>query len=209
MERALSPHRSRRRGAQLRFGDSGSTNPVGQGGIAYLMENRYGVVMPRPPQVRSSPASSRPYRRPWRRVKRRRHLAPLRGYLHGPGSGGTLRGTPSRRARQWGIRLTVESMASPTALPARCNSPSTPRSRTLRGLGIALQVRSYEGRSMGPALEASNARTCLPRSGASPVAATASGSGSIPYRHRVDQALVSAANRTRQSVPWRPPARPP
>jgi 2-isopropylmalate synthase len=133
----------------------------GKGGVAYLLETGYGVVMPRRLQVEFSgevqrhadshgiemsaadiwQLFSRTYLecdRPVRYVEH--HL-----FEHGAAQG---------------IRLAVEVDGGHHLLTGEGNGPIDAAVHALQGLGIAVQVRSYEERATSPSREAGNAQAC-------------------------------------------------
>jgi 2-isopropylmalate synthase len=133
----------------------------GKGGIAYLMETEHGVVMPRRLQVEFSGVVQRhtdqhggevsaaeiwelfaaTYLDTARPVRYREHHL----FEHGNAQG---------------IRLNVEINGVPHLLTGEGNGPIDAAVHALQGVGIAVQVRSYEERSMSPSREAGNARAC-------------------------------------------------
>jgi 2-isopropylmalate synthase len=133
----------------------------GKGGVAYLLETGYGVVMPRRLQVEFSgevqrhadsqgiemsaadiwQLFSRTYlecERPVRYVEH--HL-----FEHGAAQG---------------IRLAVEVDGVHHLLTGEGNGPIDAAVHALQGLGITVQVRSYEERATSPSREAGNAQAC-------------------------------------------------
>ncbi len=131
----------------------------GKGGIAYLMETEHGVVMPRRLQVEFSGVVqqhtdthggevsaddiwaifSRTYLENAAPVRYREHHL----YEHGSAQG---------------IRLSVDIDGTPHILTGEGNGPINAAVHALQSAGIALQVRSYEERSMVPVGEDGNAR---------------------------------------------------
>ena len=133
----------------------------GKGGIAYLLESEYGVVMPRRLQVEFSGVVQ----------------------AHADACGGEVSaadiwqlfadtyidtGEPVRyvehhlfeRGDAQGIRLRVEIDGRAHLLAGEGNGPIDAAVHALRGIGIAVQVRSYEERSMGASGDGGNARAC-------------------------------------------------
>jgi 2-isopropylmalate synthase len=133
----------------------------GKGGVAYLLETGYGIVMPRRLQVEFSgevqrhadsqgvemssadiwQLFSRTYlecERPVRYVEH--HL-----FEHGAAQG---------------IRLAVEVDGVPHLITGEGNGPIDAAVHALRGIGINVQVRSFEERSISPSGEAGNAQAC-------------------------------------------------
>ena len=133
----------------------------GKGGVAYLLETGYGIVMPRRLQVEFSgevqrhadsqgiemsaadiwQLFSRTYLecdRPVRYVEH--HL-----FEHGAAQG---------------IRLAVEVDGVHHLLTGEGNGPIDAAVHALQGIGITVQVRSYEERATSPSREAGNAQAC-------------------------------------------------
>ncbi len=131
----------------------------GKGGIAYLLETGYGIVMPRRLQVefagvvqRETDASgremtasdiwelfSRTYLDTARPVKYVEHHL----FEHG---------------KAQGIRLSVEIDGRPHLLTGEGNGPIDAAIHALRSVGISVQVRSYEERSMGASGDGGDAK---------------------------------------------------
>ncbi|MDD2663099.1 MAG: 2-isopropylmalate synthase [Dechloromonas sp.] len=133
----------------------------GKGGIAYLMETEHGVAMPRRLQVEFSGVVQR-------------HTDTHGGEL-GAGdiwhlfAGTYLDAAAPVRYREHhlfehgdvqGIRLSVDIDGQPHLLVGEGNGPINAAVHALQGAGIAVQVRSYEERSMKPAGDDGNARAC-------------------------------------------------
>ena len=133
----------------------------GKGGIAYLLETEYGIAMPRRLQVEFSGEVQRytdehggemEAEDIWKLFKAT--------YLES--------GTPLtyvehhlfENAATQGIRLTVQINGVPHILVGEGNGPIDAAAHALRKVGISLQVRSYEERSMGSSGDAGNARAC-------------------------------------------------
>ncbi len=137
----------------------------GKGGIAYLMETEHSIVMPRRLQVEFSGVVqqhtdahggevtandiwrlfSATYLESTAPVRYREHHL----YEHGEGV----------QIRQ-GIRLTVDVGGAPHILTGEGNGPINAAVHALQSAGIAIQVRSYEERSMVPIGEDGNAQAC-------------------------------------------------
>ena len=122
----------------------------GKGGVAYLLETEYGVIMPRRLQVEFSTVVQR----------------------HTDAHGGEMEAadiwslfaqtyletsTPLQYiehhlfedGKMQGIRLTVEQNGQTQVLSGQGNGPIDAAVHALQSIGIKLQVRSYEERSMG------------------------------------------------------------
>jgi len=131
----------------------------GKGGIAYLMETEYGLVMPRRLQVEFSGVVqqhtdthggeisaadtwqlfSRTYLDTVDPIRYREHHL----FEHGDAQG---------------IRLSVEIGGVSHLLTGEGNGPIDAAVHALQSVGFGVQVRSYEERSMGPSGEGGNAR---------------------------------------------------
>jgi 2-isopropylmalate synthase len=133
----------------------------GKGGVAYLLETEYGVVMPRRLQVEFSGVVQ----------------------AHADGHGGEVSaaaiwqlfsrtylegGSPLRyvehhlfeQGKAQGIRLAVEVNGRTHWLSGEGNGPIDAAVHALQGLGIDVQVRSYEERSTTASREAGDAQAC-------------------------------------------------
>ncbi|TLS19372.1 MAG: 2-isopropylmalate synthase [Betaproteobacteria bacterium] len=133
----------------------------GKGGIAYLLETEYGVVMPRRLQVEFSGVVQqhadshgseltaadiwqlfcRTYLEPVAPVHYREHHL----FEHGSAQG---------------IRLSVDIDGTAHLLSGEGNGPIDAAIHALRGAGMQVQVRSYEERSMAPSQDGGEARAC-------------------------------------------------
>ncbi|MBS1161318.1 MAG: leuA [Proteobacteria bacterium] len=133
----------------------------GKGGIAYLMETEYGIVLPRRLQVEFSAIVQRhtdaeggemsaadiwalfaaSYLTPTAPVRYREHHL----FEHGNAQG---------------IRLAIDLNGTPYLLTGEGNGPINAAVHALQNAGIAIQVRSYEERSMVPSGEDGNAQAC-------------------------------------------------
>ncbi|MBS0371945.1 MAG: 2-isopropylmalate synthase [Proteobacteria bacterium] len=133
----------------------------GKGGIAYLMENEYGVVMPRRLQVEFSGVVQR-YTDAhggemsaddiWRLFSETYldTAAPVRYCSHHLVENGAVQG----------IRLSVEIDGQARILNGEGNGPINAAVHALQSAGIRVQVRSYEERSMVPIGDDGNAQAC-------------------------------------------------
>ncbi|HUW49757.1 MAG TPA: 2-isopropylmalate synthase [Sulfuricella sp.] len=160
----------------------------GKGGIAYLLETEYGVVLPRRLQVEFSGEVQRHMDTHggemsaadiWR-LFARTYLAasePVRYVEHHLLELGGAQG----------IRLTVEMNGTRQLLAGEGNGPIDAAVHALGSLGIVLQVRSYEERSMESSLEGGNAKACAF------MEMTRSGSGYECYGVGMDANIVTAS----------------
>ena len=133
----------------------------GKGGIAYLLEAEYGVVMPRRLQVEFSGVVQAHADKHGGEVSATdiwalfsaTYLdaeAPVRYRDHHLFEHGSAQG----------IRLNVDINGTPHLLTGEGNGPIDAAVHALQGAGIDIQVRSYEERSMGASGEAGNASAC-------------------------------------------------
>ena len=133
----------------------------GKGGIAYLMETEYGVVMPRRLQVEFSGVVQQhtdthggeiTAAEIWRLFATTYldNATPLRYREHHLFEHGGAQG----------IRLGVEVDGVTQELTGEGNGPIDAAVHALQSIGVAVQVRSYEERAMSPSREAGNARAC-------------------------------------------------
>ncbi len=173
----------------------------GKGGIAWLMENEHGVVMPRRLQVEFSGVVQQ-------------HTDAHGGEVSAEEIWGLFADTyldaavPVRycgyqlfeNGAAQGIRLRVDIDGVPQELTGEGNGPINAAVHALQSGGIGIQVRSYEERSMVPVGEDGNARACA--------FMEVAGSKSDCYGVGIDanivtasiKALISGANRSRASV---------
>jgi len=133
----------------------------GKGGVAYLLETGYGIVMPRRLQVEFSgevqkQADSQGVEMSsadiWHLFSRT-YLEcdrPVRYVEHHLFENGAAQG----------IRLAVEVDGVPHLLTGEGNGPIDAAVHALQGIGIMVQVRSYEERSTSPSGEGGNAQAC-------------------------------------------------
>ena len=133
----------------------------GKGGVAYLLEAEYGIVMPRRLQVEFSAVVQK-------------HADSHGGEISAADIwqlfSATYLGTvePVRyrehhlfeHGNVQGIRLNVEIHGTPHLLTGEGNGPIDAAVHALRGAGITVQVRSYEERSMNASGDAGDARAC-------------------------------------------------
>lgn len=133
----------------------------GKGGIAYLMESEHGVAMPRRLQVEFSGVVQQHAETCGGEVSANDIWAlfadtyldtaePLRYREHHLYEHGNAQG----------IRLSVEIDGTPHLLAGEGNGPINAAVHALQSAGIAVQVRSYEERSMVPMGDDGNARAC-------------------------------------------------
>jgi 2-isopropylmalate synthase len=133
----------------------------GKGGIAHLLETGYGIVMPRRLQVELS-------------AEVQRHTDAHGGEMSAADiwnlfSATYLEATAPVRyvehhlfehGKAQGIRLAVEVNGVAHLLSGEGNGPIDAAVHALRGIGIDVQVRSYEERAMSPSGDAGEAVAC-------------------------------------------------
>ncbi len=133
----------------------------GKGGVAYLLETGYGIVMPRRLQVEFSGEVQRyadshgvemSAAEIWQLFSRT-YLecdSPVRYVEHHLFEHGTAQG----------IRLAIDIDGVHHLLSGEGNGPIDAAVHALQGIGIRVQVRSYEERATSPSREAGNAQAC-------------------------------------------------
>jgi 2-isopropylmalate synthase len=133
----------------------------GKGGVAYLLETGYGVVMPRRLQVEFSADVQALTEREggeltaadiWKLFSRTylECTAPVRYLEHHLFEQGSAQG----------IRLRVDLDGVPQLLTGVGNGPIDAAVHALQSIGVRVQVRSYEERSTKPSPEAGEAQAC-------------------------------------------------
>jgi 2-isopropylmalate synthase len=133
----------------------------GKGGIAYLLETEYGIVLPRRLQIEFASEVKRHTDKHggemsaadlWRLFSDvyLTTAEPLRYVEHHLFEDGNAQG----------IRLTVEMNGTPHLLAGQGNGPIDAAAHALRSIGIFLQVRSYEERSIGSSSDGGDAKAC-------------------------------------------------
>jgi len=181
----------------------------GKGGVAYLLEAEYGVVMPRRLQVEFSGEVQKHTDAHggemtaadiWQLFSRTYldTTSPVRYVEHHLFEHGSAQG----------IRLVVEVGSQRHLLTGEGNGPIDAAVHALQTVGIHVQVRSYEERSIGASGEAGNAQAC-----AFMELASAQGGGDC-YGVGMDgnivtasiKALVSGVNRSAASITASPVA---
>ena len=133
----------------------------GKGGIAYLLETDYGVVLPRRllvefsgvvQQHADSHGGELGAADLWRLF--------ADSYLDGGESVRYVEHHLFEHGGAQGIRLTVAAGGTTHRLAGEGNGPIDAAVHALRGIGLDLQVRSYEERSMGSSGAGGDARAC-------------------------------------------------
>ncbi len=141
----------------------------GKGGVAYLMEAEFGVVMPRRLQVEFSGEVQSLHRHPWRRddgattsgtclrpptsARPKRDIRYVEHHLFDHA------GVQGKNHVQ-GIRLAVEVNGQPMLLSGEGNGPIDAAVHALQGIDVQVQVRSYEERSTKASTTGGDAQAC-------------------------------------------------
>ena len=173
----------------------------GKGGVAYLLETEYGVVMPRRLQVEFSGEVQR-YTDTHGGEMEASDIWALfsKTYLETDTPLAYVRHQLFEEGTAQGIRLTVTLDGQTQVLTGEGNGPIDAAVHALRSVGISLQVRSYEERSMGSSGDGGDAKACAF------MEVTQSGNERECYGVGIDgnivtasiRALVSGANRIRE-----------
>ncbi len=133
----------------------------GKGGVAYLLEAEYGVVLPRRLQIEFSAEVQR---------HTDRHGGEMaaadiwnlfnRTYLDADPAVRYLEHHLFERDGAQGIRLSIEVDGVSHLLTGEGNGPIDAAVHAMRSVGIDLQVRGYEERAMGSSHDGGDARAC-------------------------------------------------
>ena len=122
----------------------------GKGGVAYLLETEYGVVMPRRLQVEFSGEVQRYTDQHGGEMEASDIWALFAAtYLDTTQPIGYVEHHLFEDNKRQGIRLTVEANGQPHVLSGEGNGPIDAAIHALQQSGIKLNIRSYEERSMG------------------------------------------------------------
>jgi len=133
----------------------------GKGGVAYLLETEYGVVMPRRLQVEFSAEVQRYTDQHGGEMEASDIWALFsQTYLETGNPVSYVKHQLFEDGAAQGIRLTVLMNDETHVLTGEGNGPIDAAVHALRKLGITLQVRSYEERSMGSSREGGDAKAC-------------------------------------------------
>ncbi|MDR3369212.1 2-isopropylmalate synthase [Rhodoferax sp.] len=140
----------------------------GKGGVAYLMEAEFGVVMPRRLQVEFS-GEVQTYTDSHGGEMSAQDIWNLfdATYLQAPVDAMRYvehhlfdHSTPGSKTRVQGIRIGVEVNGEPMLLTGMGNGPIDAAVHALQAVGIEVQVRSYEERSTRASINAGDAQAC-------------------------------------------------
>lgn len=133
----------------------------GKGGVAYLLEHEYGVVMPRRLQVEFSSEVQR-YTDTHGGEMDAASIWKLFSatYLETAQPFGYVAHHLFEEGKTQGIRLTLEMAGQERVFEGFGNGPIDAAAHALRQAGVVLQVRSYEERSMSSSGEGGDAKAC-------------------------------------------------
>jgi 2-isopropylmalate synthase len=133
----------------------------GKGGIAYLLETEYGVVLPRRLQIEFSAEVQRHTDRHGGEMSAADIWALFaETYLEARAPARYVEHHLYEHDGRQGIRLSVERDGVTHLLTGEGNGPIDAAVHALRGLGIDLQVRGYEERAMSSSVDGGDARAC-------------------------------------------------
>ncbi len=133
----------------------------GKGGVAYLLETEYGVVMPRRLQIEFSAEVQRHTDRHGGEMSAADIWALFSDtYLEATGPLRYVEHHLFEHGGRQGIRLSVERDGVAHLLAGEGNGPIDAAVHALRGMGIDLQVRGFEERSMSSSVDGGDARAC-------------------------------------------------
>ncbi|MCX8145052.1 MAG: 2-isopropylmalate synthase [Azovibrio sp.] len=173
----------------------------GKGGIAYLLETEYGVVLPRRLQVEFAAVVQRQADRDGREIRAADLWALFAAtYLESVTPLCYREHHLFEQGGKQGIRLSVDIDGRPHLLAGLGNGPIDAAVQALQSAGFAVQVRSFEERAMEPSGAAGEARACA-------CIEVAGGASGERYGVGIDahivtaslKALVSAVNRLCQA----------
>jgi 2-isopropylmalate synthase len=133
----------------------------GKGGVAYLLETAYGIVMPRRMQIAFSAEVQRHTDRHGGEMSAADIWALFSStYLEAAGPVRYVEHHLFEHNGAQGIRLSVEANGVTHLLSGEGNGPIDAAAHALRSIGIDMQVRAFEERSMGSSADGGNARAC-------------------------------------------------
>jgi 2-isopropylmalate synthase len=131
----------------------------GKGGVAYLLEAEYGVVLPRRLQIEFSAVVQRHTDRHGGEMSAAAIWALFaQTYLEADRSLRYVEHHLFERDGAQGIRLSVEVNGMSHLLTGEGNGPIDAAVHALRGIGVDLQVRGYEERAMASSADGGDAR---------------------------------------------------
>ena len=133
----------------------------GKGGIAYLMETEYGVVMPRRLQVEFSRVVQKHADRDGGELSAADIWRIFSGaYLDASSPVGYLAHHLFEAGEQQGISLEIEMDGASRTIRGEGNGPVDAAVHALRDVGMNVQVTGYDESAMGISADGGNARAC-------------------------------------------------
>ncbi len=178
----------------------------GKGGIAYLLEHEYGVIMPRRMQIEFAGIVQQHTDQSGREI----HAADIWQLFNATylSHAHSLRyGTHHlyEQGTSQGIRLLVEHNGRSQWVNGEGNGPIDAAVKALQSMGVEMQVRSYEERSMSASQTGGNAKACA----FVEVASSTSSNRSDYFGVGIDEniitasikALISGVNRMGVQIP--------
>jgi 2-isopropylmalate synthase len=133
----------------------------GKGGVAYLLETEYGIVMPRRLQVEFSAEVQRHTDSAGGEMTAADIWALFsRSYLADDQRVRYVEHHLFEHGKAQGIRLAVEIEGVPHLLTGEGNGPIDAAAHALQSIGIDVQVRSFEERSLRASEQAGDAQAC-------------------------------------------------
>ena len=133
----------------------------GKGGIAYLMETEYGVVMPRRLQVEFSAVVQKHADRDGGELSAADIWRIFSGaYLDASSPVGYLAHHLFEAGEQQGISLEIEMDGASRTIRGEGNGPVDAAVHALRDVGMNVQVTGYDESAMGISADGGNARAC-------------------------------------------------
>ncbi len=133
----------------------------GKGGIAYLMETEYGVVMPRRLQVEFSAVVQKHADRDGGELSAADIWRIFSGaYLDASSPVGYLAHHLFEAGEQQGISLEIEMDGASRTIRGEGNGPVDAAVHALRDAGMNVQVTGYDESAMGISADGGNARAC-------------------------------------------------
>jgi 2-isopropylmalate synthase len=133
----------------------------GKGGIAHLLESNYGVALPRRLQVEFSAVVQKHTDSLGKEIGAS-DLWQLfsKTYLDTASPLRYLEHHLCKHDKGQGIRLSLAQNGVPQELTGQGNGPIDAAVQALQSIGLAMQVRSYEERSMGSGVSGADAQAC-------------------------------------------------
>jgi 2-isopropylmalate synthase len=133
----------------------------GKGGIAYLMEQDYGIVLPRRLQIEFASIVQQYTDQHGGEIQANTIWQLFqKTYLHNHGSINYVTHHLFESGNLQGIRMAIESKGASQWITGAGNGPIDAAVQALQSIGLEVQVRSYEERSMSASQTGGNAKAC-------------------------------------------------